>query len=102
MRRLRDTGVVRGLGRWRCELRYLEPEAQVLPGDLIVTSGMGGVFPGGLRVGTVTSVGSDPQSTGRTASVETAVDIRTVEEVLVIEGRRQAKEAEYVPHGERR
>jgi hypothetical protein len=34
--------------------------------------------------------------------VEPAVDIRTVEEVLVIEGRLQQKEAEHVPHGERR
>jgi rod shape-determining protein MreC len=92
VQRTRDVGVLRGLGDWRCELRYLEPDAEVLPGDEIVTSGTGGVFPGGLRVGAVTSVGSDPHSSGRRASVEPAAEARWIEEVLVVPGVSSPKE----------
>jgi rod shape-determining protein MreC len=38
-------------------LLYLSANAQVKPGDEIVTSGHGGVFPVGLRIGTVSSIG---------------------------------------------
>ena len=37
-------------------LRYLEPRVEVKPGDRVMTSGHGGVFPPGLPVGRVTSV----------------------------------------------
>lgn len=40
-------------------LRYLEPRVEVKPGDRVVTSGHGGVFPPGLPVGQVTSAGED-------------------------------------------
>jgi rod shape-determining protein MreC len=40
-------------------LRYLDPRVEVKPGDRVMTSGHGGVFPPGLPVGQVTSVGED-------------------------------------------
>jgi rod shape-determining protein MreC len=40
-------------------LRYLEPRVEVKPGDRVTTSGHGGVFPPGLPVGRVASVGED-------------------------------------------
>jgi rod shape-determining protein MreC len=86
VQRTRDTGVLKGLGDGRCELRYLEPDADVLPGDQVVTSGIGGVFPAGLRVGTVTSVAVDREGTGQLASVEPAAELREVEEILILPG----------------
>ena len=40
-------------------LLYLEPRVEVKPGDRVMTSGHGGVFPPGLPVGQVISVGED-------------------------------------------
>ena len=40
-------------------LLYLEPRVELKPGDRVMTSGHGGVFPPGLPVGQVTSVGED-------------------------------------------
>ena len=42
----------------RLSLPYLTSNADIQPGDLLVTSGMGGVFPQGYPVATVTTVSS--------------------------------------------
>jgi len=52
-------------------------------GDRVVTSGLGSLFPGGIRIGTVSRVGIEPNGLMKEISVRPAVDFRTVEEVLV-------------------
>lgn len=56
VQRTRDQGVFQGLGQEGCEMKYLPRQASVAVGDVIVTSGMGGIFPKGLVLGRVTSV----------------------------------------------
>jgi rod shape-determining protein MreC len=87
VRRTRETGILKGAGGWRCELRYLGPDAQVEVGDELVTAGLGGVFPKGLRVGRVMSVGQDRETSGKMAVVEPAAKLRNVEEVLLLRAR---------------
>jgi rod shape-determining protein MreC len=84
VRRSRETGILKGLGNWRCELRYLHPDAPVRPGDQVITAGTGGIFPKGLRVGTVTSVTADPNTPGKLAEIDPAAEFRKVEEVLLL------------------
>lgn len=40
----------------RLKLTYLSADAQLLSGDYVVTSGLGGFYPGGLVIGTVESI----------------------------------------------
>ncbi len=87
LQRSRDTGVLEGLGGWRCEVRYLSPDADVQPGDVVVTSGLGGVFLAGLRVGTVTSISSERAIPGKNAEVRPAARLRKVEDVLLLPAR---------------
>ena len=87
IRRSRETGILKGLGEWRCEVRYLDPESAVRVGDQVLTAGTGGVFPKGLRVGTVIAVRADPHSPGIVAEVEAAADFRNAEEVLLLRSR---------------
>jgi len=54
--RTRDPAVLAGDNTRLPRLVYLPQNAQVLPGDRIVTSGHGGVFPPGLPIGVVTSI----------------------------------------------
>ena len=49
-------GILAGNNGPRATLQYLPANAQVAPGDRIVTSGDGGVFPPGLPIGTVSQV----------------------------------------------
>ncbi len=53
----RTRAILAGDNSARPKLVYLAPEAVVSPGDLIATSGHAGVFPSGIPVGIVKSVG---------------------------------------------
>jgi len=66
------------------ELCYLDPDSGARPGDLVLTAGTGGIFPKGLRVGTVTAVKADPYSPGKVAEIEPVVDFQNAEELLLL------------------
>lgn len=90
VQRTRESGILKGRGDWQCELRYLDPAADVRAGDELVSAGLGGVFPKGLRVGRVVSVTRDPDTDGKVALVEPAADLRNAEEVLLLRPARPA------------
>ncbi len=94
--RTRDSGMVRGLlqagnSSDTLELYYLPSDSDLMPGDKIVTSGIGGLYPKGLIVGDVTEVSrsSDTQSN---AVVRPSVDFRHIEELMVVVGMPTAEE----------
>lgn len=66
---------------------YVLPELDVAVGDTIVTSGTGGIFPKGLRVGIVVRVDSAPRGLFRRIDIKPAVDIGTLENLYLIEPR---------------
>jgi rod shape-determining protein MreC len=53
-------------------------------GDLVVTSGLVGIFPKGLRIGTVTAVERTPDAISQQAVLAPAVDLSKLEEVIVL------------------
>ena len=63
---------------------YLPTDANVIQGDSIETSGLGGIYPKGIHVGTVKKVSSSKNMTDRYALVDTAVDFDKLDTVLVI------------------
>ena len=81
--RTRAQGLVEGVAGGRLRLKLAASEEGVRSGDLVVTSGVGQLFPKGLPLG---RVGRVYASSGlfRTAEIEPAVDLATVEEVLVL------------------
>lgn len=64
-------------------LLYVSSQEDVKPGDWILTSGLGGIFPPGVRVGTVTRVGLAADGLMKEVQVRPSVNFRSVEEVLV-------------------
>ncbi len=58
--------------------------AGVRPGDIIVTSGLGGQFPKGLPVGKVVEVGGSNHDLFPTVYVEPLVSLRSLENVLIL------------------
>lgn len=68
----------------RCRLDFAERSALFDDGDLLITSGTDGVFPKGLAVGRVTHIKRQKAGYSLTGEVEPAVDLATVEEVLVV------------------
>ena len=84
----RDSGIVTGdislSSSELCKLKYLPKESGIASGNLIVTSGIGGVFPKDLPVGTVKSISVDSSGLSLTAVISPSADIENVTDVLVI------------------
>lgn len=76
----REPGVVAGT-----QMTYIDRNAKIKPGDSVITSGLGGIFPKGILIGTVLKAQLNPQ-TGmyQDAEIKPAVDFRRLEEVVVI------------------
>jgi rod shape-determining protein MreC len=64
-------------------LHYVSSQEDVKVGDRVVTSGLGGIFPVGIRIGTVARVALDPNGLMKEILVDPAVNFRSVEEILV-------------------
>ena len=58
--------------------------AEVVVGDEIVTSGLGGVFPSGLPIGRVSRTDVAPTDGSPRVGVRPAVDFSSIEEVFVV------------------
>ena len=84
----RDSGIVTGdislSSEGLCKLKYLPKDSGIANGNLIVTSGIGGVFPKDLPVGTVKSIEVDASGLSLTAVIIPSADIENVTDVLVI------------------
>jgi rod shape-determining protein MreC len=82
--RSRARGLVRGLGTGELEFVFMVRGDDVQAGDDVITSGVGGVYPKGIRVGTITSVNADREELLHTAKVKPAVDFGRLEQVFVV------------------
>jgi rod shape-determining protein MreC len=87
--RTRDNGVMRGKIEVdsetpECNMYYLRAVSDVTPGDVVLTSGVDTLFPKGIKVGTVTAVSREQDSSERYIVVMPSVDFQHIEEVLVL------------------
>lgn len=80
----RAQGMLTGSATGQVELTLIRTNQTVSVGDMVVTSGLGGVFPKGLPLGKVTSVVNNPGSLYLTIVVEPLASPENYEEVLVI------------------
>ena len=84
VQRTRVRGILQGKGSNRCSLDYVPKSADVQAGDLVLASGLGGVYPKGLVFGKVNSVNKKNPGVFQDIEVIPAVDLSALEEVLVV------------------
>lgn len=86
--RTKDLGLVQGdfalMGEELLRLDYLPSDSNLLTGDLVETSGLGGFYPSGLVVGYVKEVRMDDSGASSYAILTPAVDFDALTEVFVI------------------
>jgi rod shape-determining protein MreC len=85
IQRSRHDGLLYGTLSRQCQVVYMTLDADVWPGDLVISSGLGSSIPKGLLVGTVEDVFIDKSGLYQSAVVKPAVDLSRIEEVLCIE-----------------
>lgn len=83
-----DDGILQGdfalMGEGRTRVGFVSNQAVLEPGDTVLTSGMGGVYPSGLVAGRVEETGFAPSGTEQYAVVVPAADLERLEQVFVI------------------
>ena len=67
-----------------CLMQYVDRRSEINYGDLVITSGMGGVFPKGIIVGEIVSVSKKRYGIFQEAIVKPVVDYGRLEEVYII------------------
>ncbi len=77
-------GVAKGDLRNELVLELLPPEAPIESGSLVVTSGLGGNYPPGILIGSVTAVELRPQAPFKKAFVEPSAGLGGLDTVLVL------------------
>lgn len=83
VQRNREEGLLEGKLD-RCALKYVSYYADIQEGDLLVTSGLDGIFPKGLPVATVVKVTKHEATAFQTVLAQPAVSFSRMEEALVL------------------
>ncbi|MFO7768680.1 MAG: rod shape-determining protein MreC [bacterium] len=81
--RTREQGYFQFVGD-QGRLHQVLQSADVMVGDRVLSSGLGGVYPEGLFIGTVTAVTDDPDGVTKRVVVEPAAALDRLEEVFVL------------------
>jgi rod shape-determining protein MreC len=84
VQRTRARGIVEGETDEICRFKYVVRKAELEVGDIVVSSGLDGLFPKGLPIGSVDSISKIESSIFQDVTVAPFVDFNRLEEVLVI------------------
>ena len=87
--RTRDNGVCHGSlyvndNDEMMRMNYLPTGSELNTGDRVITSGLDGIYPKGLLVGTVRSISRESGGDDRYVVLATAVDFAHIEDVLIM------------------
>ena len=84
VQRTRARGMLKGKGGNRCSLEFVPKSADVQVGDLVLASGLVGLYPKGLLFGKVAAANKKNPGVFQEIEVTPSVDLSTLEEVLVV------------------
>lgn len=76
---LRDSGLIK--------MNFIPVGVDVIEGDIVETSGMGGIFPPGIIIGRVASIDKNKPKSMRYAVIKPDVDFKKLEQVVVLKNK---------------
>ncbi|MFT5872765.1 MAG: rod shape-determining protein MreC [Clostridium sp.] len=83
-----NNGIVKGYkdenNKLLAQVQRLSLDSAIKKGDVILTSGLGRIYPAGIRIGSVLSVHEDKGEVMKTAIIEPYVDFSKIEEVFIV------------------
>jgi len=81
----RESIITRGnLGENNLKATYIPTDAELIEGDNVETSGLGGIYPKGIHIGTIDKIYKTKNITDRYITIKPAVDLVKIETVLII------------------
>ena len=82
--RTRDVGLIEGTGSPLLKMTYLDRQADVQIDDVIISSGVGGIYPKGIPIGKIEMVAEEKDRLSLYAIVRPFVSFAKLEEVLCV------------------
>jgi rod shape-determining protein MreC len=82
--RTRARGIIRGFSDGRFNFQYVLRKYEIREGDTVISSGLDGVFPKGLRVGQIQSITQKNSSIFQEVVVIPFVDFEKLEEIMIV------------------
>ncbi|HHW48983.1 MAG TPA: rod shape-determining protein MreC [Clostridiaceae bacterium] len=70
-----------------CRMDYIPVDVEVEVGDIVETSGLGGIYPKGIIIGKVVQINKTSNELDRYAIIEPAADFKRLEEVFVLKNK---------------
>ena len=83
IQRNREQGIISWDGGAGLKLRFIAKTIEVLPGDVIITSGFSQIYPSEIKIGIVTNVSKDTDDMFQEIFISPAVDFQKLEEVQI-------------------
>ncbi|QQE77005.1 rod shape-determining protein MreC [Alicyclobacillus sp. SO9] len=82
----KEFGIVRGAVNkpGQLQMSFLSPLAKIQTGDVVVTSGLGQIYPAGLVIGKIKSISGGAQGLTQTAIITPAANFRYLQDVFVV------------------
>ncbi|MCX7614150.1 MAG: rod shape-determining protein MreC [Clostridiales bacterium] len=86
--RTRDVAVAQGsfdlMDQGMLKLSYIKKDSDIMEGDTVETSGLGGVFPKGIIIGTVQKILPEPHGISNYAVIKPAVNLNKISKVFIV------------------
>jgi len=79
-----ELGVCYGNGKGGLRGEMLDDQANVYPGDIVITNGLGGIYPAGIIIGTVKSAEYTKESSLLIVEIEPAVEFKGIKKVALL------------------
>lgn len=89
VQRTGQRGILTGLGNDLVSLEFIPLDSSVEVGDILITSGLGGVFPAGYPAAEVIQISENPSLPYLNIQANPIADIRSSYEVLILSHRRE-------------
>jgi rod shape-determining protein MreC len=84
VQRTRIQGIITGAGSHGCVLKYISKTQDVQVGDVIISSGIGGVFPKGRMIGQVSYINRQEAGLFWKIYVAPTIDFSKLEEIVIL------------------
>ncbi len=72
-----------------CRLSFVSKNANIIVGDTVVTSGLGGIYPKGLTIGKIQKIRPDIEGISQYAVISPEADFKNLQGVFVIKNTKQ-------------
>ena len=84
VQRARVYGIIQGDSKQKCIMKYVNRTEPVLLNDLVITSGIGNIYPKGIVIGNITKIERESYGTTQKIEITPTVDFSRLEEVVVL------------------